>query len=294
MREKPKDRAPLKSLNLEEVYQLMAQGKWSDLITLLHQHHKEILADSSLENAFKVFESEFTRNFDELRKDENFEKNLRSLSLLHLGRMYKLSDGTISKVTIELAKLSYEKGNFEEAYDYAKRFPNDEICANIIEKHEKALPKVVKHSQSQSIRVTENQDVVAADHTISLFKSNQEYDFFMAVREVFPMYIVYPNVALSTLMDFEKIKSSLSSEESEYFFKAVVDCVVFDQHRNYVPIYFFELDSSLHDSQKQITKDKYKDKVLAVSGKKLYRIRKLATSPGKNEFMKLVREVILK
>jgi hypothetical protein len=64
----------------------------------------------------------------------------------------------------------------------------------------------------------------------------------MAVRENFQMFVVYPNVSLSCLIEFDKIKSNLSQEERNFFFRGIVDCVVFDQHESYKPIKFFELD----------------------------------------------------
>jgi hypothetical protein len=292
-REKSKGQHPLKPLNPEQVYQLMAQRKWSELIILLHDYHKVIPLDPSLEAAFKTFESELNRNFDEFRQDDKFEQNLSYLNLIQSAKFYSFSDMTVKKLTIELVKLYDSKGNIEQAHYFASRLPQDSFCASVIEKYTQTLPKVVMHSQSQSIRVTENKDISAANHTISLFKSPQEHDFFMAVREVFPLYIVYPNVALSTLVNFDKIQSNLSSDEKDYFFRAVVDCVVFDQHKEYIPIYFFELDSSSHDNEKQQAKDKIKDKILAIAGQKLYRIRKLSHSQGQNEFMQLVREVVL-
>ena len=108
---------------------------------------------------------------------------------------------------------------------------------------EDLLPKVLEHSQDNQIRVTENRNISISNHTISLFKSNQEMQFFMGVRDVFQTFVVYPNVSLSCVIDFEKIKNDLSPEERSFFFRGIIDCVVFDQHNRYKPIKFFELDS---------------------------------------------------
>lgn len=293
MRDNSKGQRPLPPLNSEQVYQFLAQKKWSELVELFHAYCKVIPSDYALEAAFKVVESEIIRNFDEFQQNEKFERNLSNLYLLHVGKLYLLSDATVNKLIVELAKLHDKQGNLEQAYQYAAKIPEDSFCASLIEKYSQTVPKVVTHSQSQKIHVTENKNVSTADHTISLFKSQQEHDFFMAVRDVSPMYMVYPNVALSTLINFDEIESHLSSDERHYFFTAVVDCVVFDQHKEYIPIYFFELDSSTHDSEIQRRRDKMKDHILAIAGKKLYRIRKLSQSQGQKEFMKLVSEVVL-
>ena len=188
-RENSKNQKPLKPLNSEQVYQFLAQRKWSELVDLLHAHYKQISSDYTLEAAFKVFESELIRNFDEFQRDDKFEKNLSSLYLIHSAKFYLFSDTVQNKLIVELAKLHDKKGNDEQAYYYAEKLPQDSYCATIIEKHLQTLPKVVAHSQSQRIRVTENKNVSVADHTISLFKSQQEHQFFMAVRDVFPMYL---------------------------------------------------------------------------------------------------------
>jgi len=293
VREKSKGPKPLKPLNPEQVYQLLAQKKWSELVDLLHTYYTVIPLDSSLEAAFNIFESELIRNFGEFRQDQKFEKNLSNLHLLHSAKFYSFSEATINKLIVELAILYDKKGDIDQAYYYATKFPQDSFCLSIIEKYLQTLPKVVAHSQSQSIHVTENKNISTTNYTISLFRSPQEHDFFMAVRNTFPMYMVYPNVALSALINFDGIQPRLSSDERNYFFTAVVDCVVFDQHKEYIPIYFFELDSSTHDNESQRKRDKMKDKILATAGQRLYRIRKSSHTQGQKEFMKLVSEVVL-
>jgi hypothetical protein len=115
--------------------------------------------------------------------------------------------------------------------------------------HKKLLQEV--YSQSHQIKVTENRNIASVNYTTSLFKSNQEVELFMSIREVFQMYVVYPNVGLSCVVNFDKLKNSLSQEEKSFFFRGIIDCVVFDQHNDYKPIKFFELDSSYHDSLEQ-------------------------------------------
>lgn len=169
-------------------------------------------------------------------------------------------------VCIELTKIYFANGEIEAAYNYAKQFPQEKIPLDVINEYKKSLPKIVGHSQSKNIKVTENKDVSESNYATSLFKSKQEIDFFMAVKEVFPMYIIYPNVAISCIIDFKKIELALSKDEKDYFFTSIADCVVFDYNNNYFPIYFFELDSSLHDSEEQKKKDERKDRIFAAAG----------------------------
>jgi hypothetical protein len=68
--------------------------------------------------------------------------------------------------------------------------------------------------------------------------------------------------------------------------------VIIDTEENYKPIKFFELDSFTHDNEKQIAKDKMKDNILAISGQKLFRIRRTTKKQNEEDFSKLIREII--
>lgn len=93
-------------------------------------------------------------------------------------------------------------------------------------------------------------------------------------------------------MDFDKIKDSLNEKEKNYFFKAIIDCVVFRNERNnFFPIHFIELDSIYHDDERQKEKDTIKDKILSLSGQKLLRIRaNNQENLSKEDFFNLIKE----
>ena len=109
VRDNSKSQKPLPPLSSEQVYQFLAQKKWSELVELLHAYCKIIPSDYALEAAFKVVESELIRNFDEFQQDEKFERNLSNLYLLHSGKLYLLSDTTVNKLIVELAKVHDKK-----------------------------------------------------------------------------------------------------------------------------------------------------------------------------------------
>jgi len=281
------------NIDYEQIYQLTFRKQWSELLELVYKYSKAASSDELVMRAVKTFENEF---FGELDKDEEVVTNdreslLEKLFLLDKGRIYKLSEERSIRVVVDLVNIYRSKGLLKKAYDYAQFCPKNDICAEIIRLHQESLPKVVEHSQSNHIKVPENKSVANVNYTTSLFKSNQEVEFFMAVREIFQMFVVYPNVALNCLIDFDKIKNNLSPEERSFFFRGIIDCVVFDQHNRYKPIKFFELDSHHHDLPEQQLRDSYKDKILALAGQKLYRIRKTSDNQGRTEFMKLIREI---
>ena len=279
------------NIDYEHIYQLILRKEWFELLDIVYKYSKTTSSDEQVMRAVKIFEDEFFIELDKGTRNDNIEPLLDKLFLLHKGRTYKLPEERFVRVIVELMGIYSEKGLKEKTYEYAKFCPENEVCANFIELYEESLPKIIEHSQSKQIRVTENRKIVNEDYTTSLFKSRQEEEFFMGVREAFPMYTVYPNVALSCVINFDKIKIHLSQEERAFFFKGIIDCVVFDHHKNYKPTRFYELDSFYHDSPEQKQKDSYKDNILSLAGQRLNRIRQTSGNQGRNEFMMLVSEM---
>lgn len=280
------------SVDQEQIYQLLIKKQWPDLLDIIYKYSKTSASDETILYALKIFENEFFTELDKGLTYENSELLLEKLFLLHKGKIYKLSEERAKQLVVEMVTIFRNKGLITKANDYASFYPEHPICAEIKGNIKEPLPIVIKHSQIDQIRVTKNRDIAEIDYTISLFKSKQEIDFFMAVRELFQMFIVYPNVALSCIIDFEKIKGELSQEEKAFFFRGIIDCVVVDQHNNYKPIHFFELDSIYHEASEQKIKDEYKDKILALAGKTLFRIKGNSTDQGSVNFLQLIREIV--
>jgi len=279
------------NIDYEHIYQLIFRKEWFELLDIVYKYSKTISSDQQIMRAVKTFEDEFFMELEKGIKNNNVQPLLENLFRLHKGRTYQLSEERFVMLIVKLVEIYTEKGLKEEAYNHAEFSPDNEVCATVIKSYKELLPKIIQHSQSNHIRVTENRKIVNNNYTTSLFKSRQEEEFFMGVREAFPMFTVYPNVALSCVINFEKIKAHLSHEERVFFFKGIIDCVVFDHHKNYKPTRFYELDSSYHDSPEQKQKDSYKDNILGLAGQRLNRIRQTSGHQGRNEFMILVREM---
>jgi hypothetical protein len=281
------------NIDHEHIYKLIQCKQWLEALNNVSQYFQERSPDELTMGAVQTFEDMF---FAEIEKDiliDNVQFILERLVMLYKVKFNELSEDRYRSTSIELVKIYSKQGLDEQAYSYARNYPEDETYFDAITLHQNSLPKIIEHSQSEQIRVTENRNIADENHTTSLFKSSQEIEFFMAVREVYPMFTAYPNVALSCVVNFDKIKDKLSSEEKVFFFKGIIDCVVFDQHNSYKPTKFFELDSSYHDSSKQQQKDSYKDNILSLAGQKLYRVRKTSANQGRVEFIKLIREIEL-
>jgi hypothetical protein len=121
-------------LSQENIYQLVFKEQWTDILNLLHTNRTEISSDLLLQQAAIIFEQEFfekIKNYSKDRKD--IEKNLETLYLLNHGKFFKLSDNNYKTLILELVK----RKPLDVAVDYAKQFPDEEICKIIISDFEK-------------------------------------------------------------------------------------------------------------------------------------------------------------
>ena len=288
----PQQRKPqIKIPNQEDIYRLLAEENWPALLSFVWENPRVIASDPIIKHALDTCETVFFSRLNAEIDKEKLLSTLESFHVLHTQNKYRLSDERFKIVTVELVRVWRDR-NVEQAYSRAKLFPDDELCRSVIKQYEDSLPKLVTHSQPSTISVTENKNIADTDGRCTLFKSKQEKEFFEAVKDTFPMYLVYPNVALSSIVDFSLVKDRLSSTERAYFFQATVDTVVFDYHHElYQPKYFYELDSLYHDRPDRKLKDSHKDNILAAAGQKLYRVRRFDSNQGRGDFTKLIREI---
>jgi len=277
-------------INQEEIFQSIQKENWSFLISVLKQNKNDIATDPLLKQAASTFVSEFFKKVS-FYPDNNNEvlEILDDLWKIHLANYFNLSD---NELKILIPQFINRKKNKEEVYNFAKVFPNDPNCKTVIENYEKHIPKKLEHSQSHRISFTETKEVANVDFTINLFKSNQEKEFFYALKRTFETYQIYPNVAISCLLDWELINADLTFEERNYFFTGIVDVVVFDQAKGFKPIHFFELDSKYHDNPESLKKDQKKDSIFAKAGIKIKRVRKKDEYVGEEEFIMAIRELL--
>ncbi|MFM9948395.1 MAG: toll/interleukin-1 receptor domain-containing protein [Saprospiraceae bacterium] len=121
-------------LDQENLYQLIFKEQWTVILKLLYTHKKDIITDTMLRQAATVFEQEFFKKVSEYpiqRKD--IEDNLDTLYILNHGKFYILSIENHKTLIIEIVK----RKNLNEAVNYARHFPNEEVCKTIITKFEK-------------------------------------------------------------------------------------------------------------------------------------------------------------
>ncbi len=272
----------------EALYQLLYDRQWAALLDALHQHHEAVAADALLARAAETFITTFCEHLA-TADPAPLADALEKLFLLHTGGFYTLPQARFEQAVEALVTLHADRP--EAALGYARFCPENERCAAVLSRYAPSEPEPVAHTQEAVLDLAVSPPLTEADATVSLFKSKQEADFFLAAREVYATYFVYPNVALSALIDYDAVKEHLTGEERQYFFRGLVDCVVFDQHDGYRPLYFFELDSALHDTDAQRVKDRHKERILALAGQRLHRIRKRNADAGRPEFVALLKEL---
>jgi len=282
-----------KKFDREKILQLVNKQAWKDLVNEFkdNDNYQAICSDSILKPIIDKYFIDELLTTSTLKKDPAYKYYLENFCQLHNSSKYifKLKDDDYKKLIIKIVEVEQ---SLDLANKYAQFFPDDPICKKVIEDYQEQLPKFVSHSQTGEIIVTENKNIREGDARISLFKSQQEYSFYRSTIEVFPNFLVIPNVALSAVIDFNQVKEHLSSKERNYFFMALIDCAVIDTEDNFKPIRFIELDSIYHDTETQIKKDEMKDKILSIAGQKLLRIRRAANTDSQTNFAKLIRETI--
>ncbi len=129
-------------LNQENLYQLIFKEQWTDILNLLYTHKEEISNDTMLQQAATVFEQEFFKKVSDYsmqRKD--IEDNLDTLYILNYGKFYRLTDDNYRTLILEIVN----RKPLTEAVNYARHFPNEEICKKTINKFDEQKTKEEQH-----------------------------------------------------------------------------------------------------------------------------------------------------
>lgn len=99
-----------------------------------------------------------------------------------------------------------------------------------------------------------------------------EIKLYQIFVQLCPNHLVFPNYALSSLMEAERVKPLVSAAEYNYYFKARVDAVVVST-TTYFPLLAVEFDSPEHDAPGRQENDEKKDRLFATSGIPFMRLR---------------------
>lgn len=273
----------------EVVYQLLHDHAWADLLALVHTHRDAATQDPLFAQAVGTAVQQLLQQLDADRpaRGSAEAEALETLFLLHTGHFYRLPELQFGTVIEHLVIIHAERP--EMALGYARFAPDRPICAALLA--EQGSPDPIEHAQDDILDVRHRATDRAEARVRPLFRSQQEEAFFLAVREVYATYFAYPNVALSTVLNYDALAPELTADERTFFFRGHVDCVVLDQHDGYRPLLFFELDSPWHDAPERQRNDRLKDRILALAGCDFYRLRHHGPRAHRADFVRLLREL---
>lgn len=273
----------------EEVLGLIQKKKWNELLSVLKDNRLfDSLANDSI--FINVFNSVFINEF--IFHTEDYEAYIVEYTALHnfhnsTSYKFKLESESYNKLVVILIE-------FTQSHIYAYELPDYELSKKIISSHEKEQRDIIEatrinHEIRANLSVRNLSNCSEESFVISIFKSPQEEEFYFAAKEVFADNILLPNVALSSVIN-NSVLNKLEGKHKGYFLSTTIDLVIVDPQTT-IPIYFFELDSSFHDTDIQKYKDEIKNKLINEAGFELFRIRKKKSSSGIEQYITLLKEI---
>lgn len=105
-----------------------------------------------------------------------------------------------------------------------------------------------------------------------IFFHESEYRLYRVLVELFPQHLIFPNISLQSIIDYDKLKDHVESNVFEYYLKTHADFAVIDT-TTYLPLIIFEKDSEYHDEGKILENTKKKNFIFEVAGLPLVRLR---------------------
>jgi len=182
------------SINIEEVFQLLQQNKWEELLEFERENQKEIINTPLVKKVFDDYFIDALIHDLENKKDDIYGylilKRVYQRFIHHRNITYDISDEKFQKVVIKYLKCLYSQKEFKLAYKIANDWSTLEYAKELINHYNKTQPKIVEHSTDDKVRVSINPDIQKINHTISLFKSKQEYEFFMLLENIIQIILL--------------------------------------------------------------------------------------------------------
>jgi hypothetical protein len=282
----------------EKIYQMLYEKQWMSLCETLFTASKyskdsdiNLTSDPIVLQAIKVFENEFLSDIETLPIEKKSKIYKEAVPLLQMEKKL-FSEKFNSELVKSKLNFLYENDR-NSLMSYISTNQNHPLAKKLIKKVKSKNPEVFANARQEKVSIKSTSTINGVPKTINLFKSPQERYFFEAMRAVYPTYHPYPNVALSCILDFKKIEDLLTPGEKKFYFKSIIDCVVFDSNKEYKPLFFFELDSSYHDNEKSKINDALKKSIFEKANVKLVSIRHdNANEASKENFEKIILDLV--
>lgn len=258
--------------NREQLFQLLLAKDWDRLSEIIYQQRAVLGTDPVIKQAVLLFEQEFIGYIASLPVSFRLQK-LRHITLIIESDRRSFAPDFVNQAIDAKLQALYEMKS-EAFAGYAAQYLDRPLAAELFKRTKVERPEHLADARRENTSVKAIPQVRARiSHTVSLFKSHQERNFYQAVRQIFPELLPYPNAPMSGAIDFEAVKSKLSPEARSYYFKSLFDCVLFDPKKDYTPIHFFELDSAYHNKLQAQANDQMKNDICTAANVKLVRIR---------------------
>lgn len=258
---------PVTPMDPEELFGCVAAGSWTRALACVRRapkgwsQHQPVAARA---------EELLIQGLDEaVSRGELDADDLEHLVVL--GRAGRLGIQRDLEAKVIASLLDAVRSDPARALSIARFRPDLPVCASVLAQFGAPDRRMEDFGTLRTGTAELHHATVSAGR--SIFRSPRERAFHEAAVRAFAGDLVVPNVALSAALDYDRLRARLSAAERRYFFTALVDCIVFGRTQGYLPTHFFELDSPIHDDHKRAEKDALKDRIVALSGHRLVRIR---------------------
>lgn len=263
----------------KKLLNILKSGKIEDFIAALNLQDGELTKDSRYQ--IKFFESDFFAH----TKDYSNEDKLKIYKIIsNLKTLYPrlFSKTFISKVSSKRMISLKKEVDLDSKIEKTRPIFASELFGvmslnqdNPIKKklHKSILndrPELVANACEEDISIKTNYITNEEPKIKSLFNSPLEKSMHLAIQACCGNLDTYPNKVLHEIFPYDFMKSKLSPSKFEFFKQSTMDFVVYE---NDMPKYFFEIDSSFHDSDDSKRRDNWKDEICKLGGINLIRIR---------------------
>lgn len=254
---------------------LEAENRLEEALTFFEKAASLAADPKKFEGAIKRLREHITRQQREVAKQEAFLMTApeRWGQLNHWQRQLLSALATVKGFDgfKELAQLT----GMDERYvggHWSKLVQMGMIIANGATY--KINPHIADLVQSERSHVVVTR-LIHSDNRIvfkPVFNSNLEYTAYRILIGIFPNHLVFPNMSLQSIFQYDRMKELLGSEDFRYFLMSQVDyCVI--STSSYLPVLGIEMDSQYHENQKQKVRDDRKDRIFQTGGVPLIRVR---------------------
>jgi Protein of unknown function (DUF2726) len=273
--------------------------EWGPVLDIIQKHGAILSSDPVFRQAVDTFIKAFLSS----QKGPSFSAPIDAsiserILLFHAANRIRLQTPDLQMLVHR--SLHYWQSDVSRSVGLAKLLPDDPVCQTILNESDLSQRAVggiavTERSTERSTETSTGKGTETPPGNLSrpallpLFKSHQEKEFYHAVRSFYPQQLIGVNVSIHAVVNLDLVRAQLTNRERNYFYKALLDCVVYNIDDEYRPMIVFEIDSPLHDDQNQIERDALKDRILAVAGLRLVRIRPDQSRTNRRQFLALLR-----